>query len=724
MQDKLKALKQYFGYDDFREGQEELIDGILSGRDVLGIMPTGAGKSICYQLPALLLDGVTVVISPLISLMKDQVMGLVQSGVPSAFINSTMSQNEINMTLNMAADGSYKLLYIAPERLEWFLRFSESLNIRMLTVDEAHCISQWGHDFRPSYSKISEFIASLQKRPVISAFTATATSKVRDDIIDLLNLNSPHVLITGFNRENLYFEVRKPKDKFAELEYFLEDKKDKSGIVYCSTRNAVEEVCERLKISGFAASRYHAGLSDSERHNNQEDFLYDRARVMVATNAFGMGIDKSNVSFVAHYNMPKDMESYYQEAGRAGRDGESADCVLFYSGQDVRTNLFLIENSESQTDSDVKERNRKRLSQMTMYCHTKECLRQYILDYFGEKHGRDCGACGNCRGEFEITDITVEAQKIMSCIFRTKERYGINVIIGILRGSKEKRIIDLGFDKLSTYNISEKSDKQLREIINFLILNNYLIKTDTEYPVLTLGAGANEVLRGQRKIEMKLSSETKAAAQKKREEPRQVNKNLLQKLKDLRLRIANENHVPAFVIFSDSSLVDMCMKAPSDNDEFLKVSGVGQVKLERYGEIFLSEINKFNENGETAEPLEEPQDKTVRDSQTLDWSLIETTDERVPVSVVADRINAAILPFGFKRLSAIKLNELLVSKGFLTTVSDENNQTHKEPTEKGLEAGIIAEKRLRNGREYLMNLLSREIQQILIDGAPELTITA
>ncbi|MCL1956160.1 MAG: DNA helicase RecQ [Fibromonadales bacterium] len=599
---KLETLKQYFGYDSFRNGQETLIDGIIAGRDVLGVMPTGAGKSVCFQIPALMMDGLAIIVSPLISLMKDQVNALTQSGIPAAFINSSLSGQQIDKALQKARDGAYKLIYVAPERLlaSDFLSFAQTAKISMLTVDEAHCISQWGQDFRQSYSKIPEFAASLPKRPILSAFTATATAKVREDIVALLGLNDPIVLVTGFNRENLYFEVQKPKDKYAALTAFLNTQKERSGIVYCSTRAAVEEVCEKLKTEGYSASRYHAGLADDERHDNQDDFLYDRAQIMVATNAFGMGIDKSNVSFVVHYNMPKDMESYYQEAGRAGRDGEPANCILLYSGQDVRTNMWLIENNrdvqypDKETEELLKERDRKRLREMTFYCSVNDCLRGYILKYFGENPPNYCGNCGNCDTNFEMVDITVEAQKILSCVARMKERYGQKMLIDVLRGSKSEKVLRLQLDKLSTYGISEKSEKQLYEMINQLILNDYLLKTDDEYPVIKLGNLASEVLRNGKTVQMKLLKEKPAqeiATNKKQTRP--VDNRLFAVLRELRLAIAKEQSVPAFVIFPDSALIDMCMKVPTTDKEFLNVSGVGKVKLERYGEKFLKAIAEF-----------------------------------------------------------------------------------------------------------------------------------
>ena len=399
-----ETLKKYFGYDTFRIGQKTLIDYILSGRDALGIMPTGGGKSLCFQIPALMASGMTLVVSPLISLMKDQVNALTKSKIAAAFINSSLSERQVAKALYNAENRMYKLIYIAPERLlsQSFLAFAKSAQIFMVTVDEAHCVSQWGHDFRPSYLKIPEFTAQLRGHPVVSAFTATATPRVREDIVKLLKLKNPGILVSGFDRPNLYFAVKKPEDKFAELIEYLKDKKERSGIVYCSTRAAVEEVCGRLNKNGYKASRYHAGLSDDERQANQDDFLHDRVNIMAATNAFGMGIDKANVSFVVHYNMPKDIEGYYQEAGRAGRDGRPAECVLFYGEGDVATGTWMIENGsdieypDSKTEKRLKKRSRKRLRDMSLYCSTKKCLRGYILKYFGEHKRKRCGNCGNC----------------------------------------------------------------------------------------------------------------------------------------------------------------------------------------------------------------------------------------------------------------------------------------------------------------------------------------
>jgi len=580
-------LKQHFGYNSFRPGQEELIDSILNGRDCLGVMPTGAGKSLCFQVPALLLPGITLVISPLISLMKDQVNALTQSGVKAAFLNSSLTERQYYMAIENAKRGAYKIIYIAPERLESsdFLGFALHSDISMLTVDEAHCISHWGQDFRPSYLNIAQFVAKLPNRPVISAFTATATRQVRDDIVAHLGLSNPQILVSGFDRKNLFFRIEQPSRKKAALLSFLREKKGRSGIVYCATRKAVEDVCDFLNENGYITSRYHAGLSDSERHHNQEDFLHDKIQIMVATNAFGMGIDKSNVNFVVHYHMPKNIESYYQEAGRAGRDGEPADCLLLYNRQDIRTQLFLIESEER--DEHIKELDRKRLKEMALYSQSYTCLRGYILNYFGETARENCGNCSNCLSAFEEIDITIEAQKILSCVIKSGERYGIVTIIDTLRGSKSEKILRFGLQNLSTYNISALSEKALRDVVNFLVTNKYLYVTNEKFPILKRGARYAEILQKDASIKMKTAKQPQATEEKPLQS---VNAQLFTTLKNLRAEIAREQKVPAYVIFPDSALVDMCRILPQTDEDFLKVSGVGEVKLQRFGQRFMAEI--------------------------------------------------------------------------------------------------------------------------------------
>lgn len=605
MRDKLSVLKEYFGHDSFREGQDRITDSLLGGRDVLGIMPTGAGKSICYQVPALMFDGITIVVSPLISLMKDQVSALVQSGVAAAYINSSLTHAQYLKVLQNTESGKYKIIYVAPERLcaPAFLGICRNLNISMVAVDEAHCVSQWGQDFRPSYLKIPDFIDALNSRPVVGAFTATATGAVRDDIKTLLRLVSPLVVTTGFDRPNLFFSVMQPKNKSIELMKLIKERKNESGIVYCSTRKAVEEVCELLQKNGFAATRYHAGLDENERRRNQDDFVYDRATIMVATNAFGMGIDKSNVSFVIHYNMPKNMESYYQEAGRAGRDGRSADCTLLYSAKDVRTNQFLINNSEPNPDltedeqEEVRRRDRERLKQMTFYCTTHKCLRKFILEYFGDKGPERCEKCSNCLSNHENTDITVDAQKIMSCVARTGQRYGKKAICDVLRGSKNERLISAGLSRQSTYGImADCPEKRLRDIIDHLCENGYMTAQGDEYPIFKLAPKSCGVLTGQETLRMMLEipQKKKAAAVKDALLP-PADEKLLAALKDLRKSLAMRQSIPAYVVFTDATLVDMCRLKPKTQEEFMEVSGVGQAKSQRYGEVFLAVIAEFSE---------------------------------------------------------------------------------------------------------------------------------
>ncbi len=605
MRDKLSVLKEYFGHDSFREGQDRITDSLLGGRDVLGIMPTGAGKSICYQVPALMFDGITIVVSPLISLMKDQVSALVQSGVAAAYINSSLTHAQYLKVLQNTESGKYKIIYVAPERLcaPAFLGICRNLNISMVAVDEAHCVSQWGQDFRPSYLKIPDFIDALNSRPVVGAFTATATGAVRDDIKTLLRLVSPLVVTTGFDRPNLFFSVMQPKNKSIELMKLIKERKNESGIVYCSTRKAVEEVCELLQKNGFAATRYHAGLDENERRRNQDDFVYDRATIMVATNAFGMGIDKSNVSFVIHYNMPKNMESYYQEAGRAGRDGRSADCILLYSAKDVRTNQFLINNSEPNPDltedeqEEVRRRDRERLKQMTFYCTTHKCLRKFILEYFGDKGPERCEKCSNCLSNHENTDITVDAQKIMSCVARTGQRYGKKVICDVLRGSKNERLISAGLSRQSTYGImADCPEKRLRDIIDHLCESGYMTAQGDEYPILKLAPKSRGVLTGQETLRMMLEipQKKKAAAVKDALLP-PADEKLLAALKDLRKSLAMRQSIPAYVVFTDATLIDMCRLKPKTQEEFMEVSGVGQAKSQRYGEVFLAVIAEFSE---------------------------------------------------------------------------------------------------------------------------------
>ena len=609
-----QTLKQYFGYDSLRTGQEELINGILAGHDVLGIMPTGAGKSLCYQLPALMLKGITLVISPLISLMSDQVKALNQAGVHAAYINSSLTENQIRMALSYASQGRYKIIYVAPERLNTprFLDFACNADISMLTVDEAHCISQWGQDFRPSYLKILEFLKKLPYRPVLTAYTATATAEVRDDIMDILNLRDPFVLTTGFDRENLYYAVKRPRDKYRELLSYLKEKEEKmpgsSGIIYCLSRKNVEEVCYQLREDGFSVTRYHAGLSDEERKENQEDFIYDRKQIMVATNAFGMGIDKPDVRFVVHYNMPKNMEGYYQEAGRAGRDGDPAECILLYSGKDVVTNQYLIERGQDNQEMEaavwclVRERDQERLKQMTFYCFTHDCLREYILKYFGEYGKSYCGNCLNCQTEFEEQDVSQEARAMIRCVESSGQRYGVNVILDTLRGASTAKIRQYEMDGNPEYGVCAKIPAhRLRQIFNYLVLKEYLYLTDDGYTIVKLTAASRSLLEEAHILTMKMSKELETKKKEKRSrlpksavgELGEQDEPLFQKLRALRLEIAREEKIPPYMVFSDKTLIHMCILKPGNEEEMLNVTGVGRHKYEKYGKRFIDAVKNL-----------------------------------------------------------------------------------------------------------------------------------
>ena len=601
--DKAAVLRRYFGHDSFRPGQETLVDGILAGRDVLGIMPTGGGKSLCYQVPALLLPGLTLVISPLISLMRDQVAALSAAGIPAAFLNSAQSMEEGREVWQGVRQGAYCLLYVAPERLEkpQFAALMAQQDLVLLAVDEAHCISQWGQDFRPSYLRIMDFIQSLPKRPVVAAFTATATTQVQKDIAVQLGLEEPVKVVTGFDRPNLFFDVLRPKDKDAALLGLLRDRPRKSGVVYCSTRGAVEQVCALLNAQGIPAARYHAGLSEEERRVSQDDFQFDRKLVMVATNAFGMGIDKSNVSFVIHYNMPKNLESYYQEAGRAGRDGETADCILLYGPGDVTTAKFLIDHSSEDALDEAEQallrrRDLARLEVMTHYCKTEDCLRGRILDYFGQDHPPACGSCGNCQGAFRQTDITVSAQMLLSCVKRVKDQLGYYVgaglILQVLRGSRSQRIFDLQLDQLSTYGLLRgMSQTRLREILDCLLAKGY-VTIEQEHSTLRPTAAARGVLFQGEKVVMQTRVEERETRARPAAEPAaDVDQDLLEALKAERTRQAQREGVPAYIVFSNATLVDMARKKPGDMDELMEVSGIGAVKAQRYGAQFLAVID-------------------------------------------------------------------------------------------------------------------------------------
>ena len=642
-----QTLKQYFGYDSLRTGQEELINGILSGHDVLGIMPTGAGKSLCYQLPALMLNGITLVISPLISLMSDQVKALNQAGVHAAYINSSLTENQIRMALSYASQGRYKIIYVAPERLNTprFLDFACNADISMLTVDEAHCISQWGQDFRPSYLEIAGFLTRLPRRPIVSAFTATATERVKNDIVASLGLNNPVTMVTGFDRPNLFFRVVTRKggsQKDNSIINYVKKHEDESGIIYCATKKNVDKLYTLLNEQGISAGRYHAGLSNDERKQNQEDFTYDRIRVMVATNAFGMGIDKSNVRYVLHYNMPQSLEYYYQEAGRAGRDGEEAECVLFFSKQDIMINKFLLQNKASAGDvaSDMQKtaNDQRKLQQMINYCETDKCLREFILSYFGDTTPCICNKCSNC--------VVVEDEE--------EETY-------VETGKKRKKAAQL--------------------------------------------AGLNE-----------------------------LGVALFEKLRSVRTELAAEKSVPPYIICSDKTLKDMCAKLPRDKEQLADVYGMGEQKIQNYGEAFVTAVNAFvaeNPNPSGSTTGERPQtvlsdEEAVETGSTRKKKLpfyiepqklddVELTDKCM-LTELTNKINE-LCPADkeHKKLAASFINELLIAEGYLEEVTEGENKI-KRVTEKGRSVGIDEEERkAKFGGNYYAITHSKQSQQVIIE---------
>lgn len=580
-----QILQKFYGYEDFRPGQKKVVESLLNRNDTVAIMPTGAGKSICFQIPALLFEGVTLVISPLISLMKDQVDSLRQLGIAAVYINSSVSKAQLYKDLQDISAGFYKIIYIAPERLtsEYLPDSFKNLNISMVAVDEAHCLSQWGHDFRPSYRNILNFTNSLRIKPIISAFTATATPEVKTDIINLLGLKQPNVFVTGFDRPNLYFSVLRGevKDKFV-IDY-VKKHQDEAGIIYVGTRKDVDALQVLLEIKGIKAGRYHAGMTDEERNQMQEDFLYDNLSVMVATNAFGMGIDKPNVRYVIHYNMPKNMEAYYQEAGRAGRDGLSGNCILLYSPQDTQLQKFLISKS---TESEIRQQlEYKRLQSMVDYCHTPQCLRAFILHYFGEFDVEEhCDNCSNCKSEGELIDITIDAQKVLSCVYRMHERFGVKMIAEVLKGSKSAKIKQFNFERLSTYGLmKERKLKDISDLILRLSAMQYLDITESQYPVVTLNELSWQVLRGQKKVWQKMVIVKKAKAKGE----------LFEALRSLRKELATKEKLPPYMIFSDATLTQMATDKPTDLELMKNIRGVGEFKLQKYGEEFLTVIKSY-----------------------------------------------------------------------------------------------------------------------------------
>lgn len=619
--DAKEVLKVYFGYDSFKDGQENIINAILAGQDVLAIMPTGSGKSICYQVPAMLLPGITIVISPLISLMQDQVKALNEAGICAGYINSSLTGPQISTVFSRALKGEYKLIYVAPERLEsyGFSDFVSKVDISMVTVDEAHCISQWGQDFRPSYLKIIDFIASLDKRPIVSAFTATATEEVKTDISCVLKLQNPKVVVTGFDRENLYFTVESIKRKDEYVVEYLEKHPNESGIIYCATRKNVDAVYELLHEKGFQVARYHAGMGNEDRKNNQNDFIFDRNPVIVATNAFGMGIDKSNVRFVIHYNMPQSMENYYQEAGRAGRDGEVSQCILLFSAQDIMINRYLLDHKDftdiSYEDIElIRQRDVKRLQIMEGYCITSACLRNYILEYFGEKRQEPCDNCGNCHRDFTEIDMTEEAKTVINCVYETRGRYGLNIILGTLLGANRARLKELNTIDYKTYgSLKNHSESELRLLISQMILDGYLYQTVEKYSVVKMG-NIEPLKKNDTRVLIRTykekEPERRGKAQKRKTDTlTRAGYELFEILRQLRLAIAREEAMPPYIIFSDKTLIDMCVQMPKNKSEMLNVSGVGEAKYEKYGERFIEAIEKYiNDNPDFITSIRDEED--------------------------------------------------------------------------------------------------------------------
>lgn len=581
----LDILNNYFGYSVFRKGQENIINQIINGEDVACIMPTGGGKSICYQIPALMMKSITLVISPLISLMKDQVDSLRVLGIEADYINSSLSNYEIMNVIDKIKNNKVKILYIAPERLDSmeFLNIISNIEVSLVAIDEAHCVSQWGHDFRVSYKNIKKFISLLNKRPVLAAFTATATKEVREDIVKLLGLKAPKVFITGFNRENLEIEVLKGVNKKSYVLDYVENNKNESGIIYAATRKECDSIYSYLKDKGYSVGVYHAGLTNEERARTQEDFVYDKINIIVATNAFGMGIDKSNVRFVIHYNIPKNIEGYYQEIGRAGRDGEPSTCILLFSPSDIHTQKYLIDIGIQNPNRKVNEY--KKLQTMVDLVYTTSCYKCFILNYFGEETEKKCNNCSNCNSKGELVDKTLDAQKVLSCIYRMKRPYGTTMIVEVLRGSTNKKLKSLGLDEISTYGIVKNYTKdQLKEFINTLVSHKFIDYIEGEFPVLRLNQLSLKVLKGEEKVFLKEVVKAKKANK---------NNELYELLRVLRKEISDEERVPPYVVFGDSSLKEMSNRYPTNLEQFIDITGVGESKREKYGEKFVTVICNY-----------------------------------------------------------------------------------------------------------------------------------
>jgi len=579
-----EILKKNFGYTEFRQGQEEIIKNIIGGRDTLGVMPTGGGKSICYQIPALVFDGITLVVSPLISLMEDQVGALNNLGIPSVYINSSLSTSEMRGIFYEIDMDQYKIIYIAPERLdnEGFVEMIRSKNISQIAVDEAHCISQWGHDFRRSYLNIPKFLEKLSKRPVVSAFTATATPQVRGDIVGNLEFD-PTTYVNGFDRKNLKFSIVKGVNSLSYIKKYLKEHREEGGIIYASTRKEVDSIYTELLERGYRVGRYHAGMGDSERQKLQKEFVADDLDIMVATNAFGMGIDKSNVRFVIHNNLPRDIESYYQEAGRAGRDGLDSSCILIFNPKDILTQRYFIENNQFGSSQEVIDIKYEKLNGMVNYCHTSQCIRSYMLEYFGDERIDSCDNCTNCLDEGATEDITIEAQKIISCIGRTKERFGVTMIVGILAGSKNQNILKWGLDRNTTYGLmKESTQKEIRALIDLLIGDGYIEVLKGEFPTLKLTSKAYSFIKNREILTRKAAIVDKKVSYEGGEG--------FADLKNLRYEIAKREGKPPYTVFSDKTLYELARHLPEDREGMLEIHGIGEVKFERYGVEFLEVI--------------------------------------------------------------------------------------------------------------------------------------